>query len=80
MTFLEKVRQKAAGAKGLCRTCANLVKVGPNLIGCEAHDKLILPEYPPYDGNLKCPEWKQTKNEPGEDPGNGYDREWRGRT
>lgn len=80
MTFLEKVRQMVKGEEGVCRTCANLTKVGPTLIGCEAHDKLILPEYPPYDGNLKCPDWKQSKNEPGVDPGNGHDHKQRDNT
>lgn len=41
-----------------CATCGNLVRIGGTLIGCVAHDKLILPNYPPYFGQKPCPDWK----------------------
>lgn len=63
MTFLDSIRQKSAGANGTCETCGNLVQPAPGLIGCEAHDKLIIPEYPPYHGNAKCPDWKPRTEE-----------------
>lgn len=58
MGFLDKIR---ADIGGVCKTCGHLVSVKENLIGCEANDKLILPEYPPYHGNTKCPKWKSNK-------------------
>lgn len=35
-----------------------LVRIGGTLIGCVAHDKLILPNYPPYFGQKPCPDRK----------------------
>ncbi|MDY0256236.1 hypothetical protein [Gudongella oleilytica] len=63
MSFLEKCRQRAACQDGTCQTCGNLEQIKTGLIGCIAHDKLILPEYPPYHGNSKCPDWKQRMEE-----------------
>lgn len=59
MTFLEQVRQKVSEERKVCETCGNLVRLGGTLIGCEACDKLILPEYPPYHGNMECPDWEK---------------------
>lgn len=58
MSFLDQVRETVNGKKGICETCGNLEHIGDKLIGCIAHDKLILPEYPPYHGNRKCKDWK----------------------
>lgn len=57
--FLESVRRKQTDRPKVCETCGNLVRLGRTLIGCEAHDKLILPDYPPYHGNMTCPDWKK---------------------
>lgn len=63
MTFLEECRKRAEERKreqeGICETCGNLEFITESLIGCIAHDKLILPEYPPYHGNVKCLDWKR---------------------
>lgn len=56
MTFLEEVRRKVEKEEKACATCGNLVRIGGTLIGCVAHDKLILPNYPPYFGQKPCPE------------------------
>lgn len=58
MSFLEEVRQKIAKKQKTCETCGNLVRLGGTLIGCEARDKLILPDYLPYTGQKECPDWK----------------------
>lgn len=65
MTFLEEVRRKVEKEEKACATCGNLVRIGGNLvriggtlIGCVAHDKLILPNYPPCFGQKPCPDWK----------------------
>ncbi|MNC04939.1 hypothetical protein BSK59_02045 [Paenibacillus odorifer] len=42
---------------GVCKNCGNLLKVSETTLGCAAHDKLILPDYPPYHGNAKCKDW-----------------------
>lgn len=55
MTFLEEVRRKVEKEEKACATCGNLVRIGGTLIGCVAHDKLILPNYPPYFGQKPCP-------------------------
>lgn len=47
MTFLEEVRRKVEKEEKACATCGNLVRIGGTLIGCVAHDKLILPNYRP---------------------------------
>lgn len=54
-------RRKKNGTGHICRTCKNLVRVTDTVIGCEAHDKMILPMFPPFhDGSEKgCPEWKE---------------------
>ncbi len=57
--FLESVRRKQTDRLKVCETCGNLVRLGGTLIGCEAHDKLILPDYLPYHGNMTCPDWKK---------------------
>lgn len=56
MTFLEEVRRKVEKEEKACATCGNLVRIGGTLIGCVAHDKLILPNYPPYFGQNPCPD------------------------
>lgn len=58
MTFLEEVRRKVEKEEKACVTCGNLVRIGGTLIGYVAHDKLILPNYPPYFGQKPCPDWK----------------------
>lgn len=60
MSFLNDVRSHAErDYAGVCESCDHLVGVTDTAIGCEAHDKLILPEYPPYHmpNNTKCPDW-----------------------
>lgn len=54
MTFLEEVRRKVEKEEKACATCGNLVRIGGTLIGCVAHDKLILPNYPPFFGQKPC--------------------------
>lgn len=65
MTFLEECRKRAEEHKrekeGICETCGNLETITESLIGCIAHDKLILPAYPPYHGRVKCPDWKERR-------------------
>ena len=58
MTFLEEVRRKVEKEEKACATCGNLVRIGGTLIGCVAHDKLILSNYPPFFGQKPCPDWK----------------------
>lgn len=70
MTFLEEVRRKVEKEEKACATCGNLIHIGGTLIGCVAHDKLILPNYPPYFGQKPCPDWKpRSWNGPEEAPG-----------
>lgn len=49
MTFLEEVRRKVEKEEKACATCGNLVRIGGTLIGCVAHDKLILPKTDPSE-------------------------------
>jgi len=63
MSLLEEIGQRAENLCGICQTCGNLVQPAAGLIGCQAHDKLILPEYPPYHGNMKCRDWKPRTEE-----------------
>lgn len=42
---------------GICRNCGNLLQVSETALGCAAHDKLIMPDYPPYHGASKCKDW-----------------------
>ena len=60
--FLDSIRSRTDG-DGTCETCGNLTRIGNSLIGCEAHDKLIMPEYPPYHGKSKCPDFSVRKAE-----------------
>ena len=67
--FLDSIRMKAGLPQetiddtGICQTCGNLCAVTETLIGCEAHDKLIMPEYPPYSNpKFKCRDWKPNKS------------------
>ena len=62
--FLERIRSRING-DGTCETCGNLTRIGDSLIACEAHDKLIMPEYLPYHGKMKCPDFsvKTTERE-----------------
>ena len=62
--FLDSVRAKQnlltllVDDTGICRTCGNLCRIGETGLGCEAHDKLIIPDFPPYDlPNFKCKDW-----------------------
>lgn len=54
--LLQKAMQRHEG--GTCRDCGNLLQVSKTALGCSAHDKLILPDYPPYHGNARCGDWK----------------------
>ena len=56
MNLLERIKEQQT-REGTCETCGNLVQVTNNLIGCGVHDKLILPEYPPYHGRIKCSDY-----------------------
>lgn len=58
MGLLDDISQRSADRDGTCETCGNLIHLAPNLIGCKAHDKLILPTYPPFHGNAKCEDWR----------------------
>lgn len=57
--LLEGLISNAEGSKSICETCGHLVQAGKTALGCTAHDKLIMPEYPPYSGNAKCSDWKK---------------------
>ncbi len=69
MKLLDKVRQCGEyDRSGICDTCGNLVQVTQTAIGCESHDKLIMPMFPPYSNpNQKCPDW--VKREDNHDSG-----------
>lgn len=54
--LLEKALKLSGGR--ICQNCANIVKVSDKALGCTAHDKLIMPNYPPYHGNANCKDWK----------------------
>lgn len=58
--FLDKAicRETAKREARICQSCANLVQVSDTALGCAAHDKLILPNYPPCHGNMICEDWK----------------------
>lgn len=45
----------------ICENCRNLVQVSKTALGCAAHDKFILPDYPPYHGNAKCKDWERRR-------------------
>lgn len=45
--------------KGVCETRTHLINISQTAYGCVAHDKLIMPEYPPAHGNCKCKDWLQ---------------------
>ena len=67
--FLDSIRikaglpQKTIDDTGICQTCGNLCAVTETLIGCEAHDKLIIPEFPPHaNPKFKCGDWKPNKS------------------
>jgi hypothetical protein len=45
----------------VCETCENLVMVSENTLGCAAHDKFIIPEFPPYHTYMKCEDWVAEK-------------------
>lgn len=59
MGVLDDIRAKYKERGEICETCLNLVQVIPGVIGCEVHDRMILPMYPPYHDNMKCPDWKE---------------------
>jgi hypothetical protein len=65
MSFLDDVRNNyVRNYTGVCESCEHLVQVTDTAIGCEAHDKLILPEYPPYHGrNMSCTDWEKRKEQ-----------------
>lgn len=56
--LIERLQNKE---KGVCKTCANLVRfVEKNAFACAAHDKLIMPKYPPYiHESSPCKDWKE---------------------
>lgn len=44
--------------KGYCyNNCKHLVKVGDTAFGCLDHDKLIIPEFPPYTFTNTCKDY-----------------------
>lgn len=58
--LLERITLSKAPSEGICETCGNLIKASDTALGCVAHDKLIMPEYPPYHGNCNdCKDWKK---------------------
>lgn len=59
MNLLERIKEQQTRER-ICETCGNLVQVTNNLIGCGVHDKLILPEYPPYHGRMKCSDYSRS--------------------
>lgn len=58
------IADATASAK-ICKTCANLVKVSETSLGCASHDKLILPDFPPYHTYMKCEDWEAEKGAEG---------------
>lgn len=57
MNIVEEYKNKVCG---VCATCEHLVQLNDrNLIGCEAHGKFILPQFPPYHDNKKCIDWER---------------------
>ena len=48
--------------KGVCKTCDNILYVSDNCLGCIAHDKFIMPKYPPYHGKAKCKDWREVSD------------------
>lgn len=42
----------------VCKNCENLIQISDVALGCAAHDKFILPNFPPYHGNMVCQDWK----------------------
>lgn len=56
--ILEQASKQAIGPlPRICATCGNLVAIGKSSLGCAPHDKLIIPDYPPYHGNGNCADW-----------------------
>ena len=57
---LEKIAKRQC-PKGVCKTCANLVQfTETGAFACAAHDKLIMPKYPPYiHEHSPCEDWKE---------------------
>lgn len=43
----------------VCRNCENLIQVSNTALGCVAHDKLIMPDYLPYNIGNECNEWRE---------------------
>jgi hypothetical protein len=59
--FLERI---TTTRDGICETCAHLIVISDTALRCVAHDKLILPEYPPYHGQgIKCGDWRKYGSE-----------------
>lgn len=63
MGVLDDIRARAKDKEGICETCGHLVQVVKGVIGCEAHDRMIMPMYPPYHDGMKCLEWKEREGE-----------------
>lgn len=57
MGLLDQVMKNTPSKDGICETCKNLIQVSDNALGCTAHDKLIMPDFPPYHGRKKCADW-----------------------
>lgn len=62
--LLESIVKAKEPKTGICENCGNLIDIGSEFgYGCEAHDKLILANFPPYyNQNHKCKDWKERKN------------------
>lgn len=58
--LLDRLTERAAKVREakICANCSNLLQVSATALGCAAHDKLILPDFPPYHGHMQCKDWK----------------------
>lgn len=60
MGFLQDCMAHQKATEGICATCKHIIVLNDKgVIGCEAHDKLILPKYPPFHGRFKCKDWEK---------------------
>ena len=56
--FLDSVKGRQEAHVPKCGVCKNLKRVGDNLFGCGANDKLLIPEFLP----TKCKNYISTNN------------------
>ena len=44
---------------GKCESCGHLVQISDTALGCQAHDKLVMPQHMPYSStnHASCRDW-----------------------